>query len=345
MIDKNKLFKIITGSPTLKVFKETQKIELVSFYNQLEALLKRDIPYGEVGEKFILCIALTFENQGEWNIFDRGILASKIEEGLLDENNVVLSNPKGDVIRVIKGKYINNYVEASNFSGEQPRLVFFINYMEVHLSFNGKPLHYIANIMDPSREGINTSESLPAREYRKLIINHHNRHIYKGRGSFKYWKKKSERILINNPEIQFNKNLYSYLDLNVIDGRVDIGAPISGLEDKTDVRIMTFETGDIYIIEIKCLGNTSSTKKYSDDWANEGLVELCQYLKDEKDAKTGVLVIYDGRMKDEKINWHADIEWHPKVDKNPMRFFLESESASVKAKKIHSALKRKKKGL
>jgi len=344
MIDKNKIFKIITGSPTLKVFKETQKIELVGFYNQLEALLKRDIPYGEVGEKFILCIALTFENQGEWNIFDSGVLASKIEEGLLDENNVVLSNPKGYVIRVIKGKYINNYVEASNFSGEQPRLVFFVNYMEVHLSFNGKPLHYIANIMRPSRVGVDTPEMLPAREYRKLITNHHDRHVYKERGSFKYWRNKAKRILIDKPEIQFNKNLYSYLDLNVIDGRVDISATISGLEDKTDIRIMTFETGDIYIIEIKCLGKTNSTK-YPDDWANEGLIELCRYLKDEKDAKTGVLVIYDGRMKDEKINWHADIEWHPKVDRDPMKFFLVSDSASVKAKKIYSALKKKKKGL
>lgn len=344
MIDKNKIFKIITGSPTLKVFKETQKIELVGFYNQLEALLKRDIPYGEVGEKFILCIALTFENQGEWNIFDSGVLASKIEEGLLDENNVVLSNPKGYVIRVIKGKYINNYVEASNFSGEQPRLVFFVNYMEVHLSFNGKPLHYIANIMRPSRVGVDTPEMLPAREYRKLITNHHDRHVYKERGSFKYCRNKAKRILIDKPEIQFNKNLYSYLDLNVIDGRVDISATISGLEDKTDIRIMTFETGDIYIIEIKCLGKTNSTK-YPDDWANEGLIELCRYLKDEKDAKTGVLVIYDGRMKDEKINWHADIEWHPKVDRDPMKFFLVSDSASVKAKKIYSALKKKKKGL
>ena len=344
MVDKNKILKIITSSPTLKIFKETHKIEFLSFYNQLESLLKRDIPYGEVGEKFVFCIAITFGNRGEWNMFDKGVLALKIKEGLLDENNVILSNAKGDVINVARGTYINNYVEAEEFSEKQSQFVIFIRYMEVHLFMNGKAIYYIANIMRPSRVGVDTPEMLPAREYRKLITNHHDRHVYKEKGSFKYWRNKAKRILIDKPEIQFNKNLYSYLNLNIADGHVDRGATISGMEDRTDIRIMTFESGQIYIIEIKCLGKTSLTKNF-DDWANVGLVELCQYLEDENDAKTGVLVIYDGRMENEKINWHADIEWHPKVDKNPMRFFLESESASVKAKRTYSALKRKKKGL
>lgn len=340
MIDKNKILKIITSSPALKVFKEMQRIEFLKFYNQLEALLKMDIPYGEVGEKFVLCIALTFENLGEWNMFDKGALALKIKEGLLDINNVILSNVKGDVINVVRGTYINNYVEAEEFSEKQSQLVFFIKYMEVHIFINGKSLHYIANIMQSSREGVITRESLPAREYRKLITNHHDRHVYKEAGSFKYWKKKPERILIDNPEIQFNKNLYSYLDLNVVDGHVDRGASISGAEDISDIRIITYESGDIYIIEIKCLGKTDSTK-YSDGWANKGLIQLGIYLKDEKDAKKGVLVIYDGRKENKKIIWRPDIEWYPKTDKNPMRFFLESESATVKAKRIYKMKKKR----
>ena len=346
MINKNKILKIITSSPALKVFKEMQRMELLRFYNQLETLLKMDIPYGEVGEKFILCIALTFENQGEWNIFDKGVLASKIKEGLLDENNVVLSNPNGDVISIIKGTYINNYVEASNFSDEQSRLVFFIKYMGVHLFINGKTIHYIANIMRPSREGVDTPEILPAREYRKLITNHYDRHVYKEAGSFKYWRKKPERILIDNPEIQFNKNLYSYLDLNVVDGHVDRGATISGSEDRTDIRIITYESGEIYIMEIKCLGKTkSSSSEKSDAWANTGLVQLNIYLNDEKYAKEGVLVLYDGRKNDRdiKLNWNSDAKWHSGLDKKPMRFYLESESASVKAKRIYSKMKKKRK--
>ena len=248
MKDENKIFKIITSSTVLKVLKETQKIELVGVYNKLEALLKRDIPYGTIGQKLVLCIALSFKNQGEWNIFDNGVLALKIKEGLLDGNNVILSNPKGNVINVIKGIYINNYVEAEEFSKKESRLVFFISYMEVHLFINGKAIHYIPNIMQPSRAGVDTPEKLPAREYRKLIENHYNRHVYKEKGSFKYWQNKTRRIFICNPEIQFNKNLYSYLDLNVADGHVDRGATISGSEDRTDIRIITYENGDIPLL-------------------------------------------------------------------------------------------------
>ncbi len=340
MIDKNKILKIITSSPVLKVLKETQKIELVGFYNMLEALFKRDIPYGTIGQKLVLCIALTFENQGEWNIFDNGVLASKINEGLLDENNVILSNSKGNVINVIKGIYINDYVEAEEFSEKESRLVFFIKYMEVHLFMNGKAIHYIANIIQSSRVGVDTPEKLPAREYRKLIENHYNRHVYKEKGSFKYWQNKARRILICNPEIQFNKNLYSYLDLNVADGHVDRGATTSGSEDRTDIRIITYEDGDMYIMEIKCLGKTDSTK-YNNYWANEGLIQLGIYLEDEKDSKIGVLVLYDGRKESKDIIWNHEIEWHPKMDRNPMRFFLESESASAKSKRIYEEIKKK----
>ena len=346
MIDKNKILKIITSSPTLKVFKETQKIELVRFYNQLEALLKRDIPYGKIGEKFILCIALTFENQGEWNIFDKTVLASKIEEGLLDENNVILSNPQGDVINIIKGIYINDYVEAEKFSEKQSRLVFFIKYMEVHLFINGKAIDYIANIMCSSREGVSTPESLPSREYRKLIKNQYDSMVYKEKG-FKYWKSKARRILVDKPEIHFHKHLWWYLDQKVVDGKVDSGATISGTDDRTDIRILAFD-GGLYIIEIKCLGKTNfSGPVTSDVWANQGLIQLNIYLNDEKNATEGLLVLYDGRKNDKNIefDWNSGIKWHSGLDKNPMKFFLESESASVKAKKIYSNLKRKKKGL
>lgn len=342
MIDKkhtNKILKIITSSSALKVFKETQRMELLRFYNQLETLLKMDIPYGELGEKFILCIALTFGDQREWNIFDKSVLASKIRKGLLDKNNVILSNVRGDVVNVVKGVYIHDQVEAQNFSEKEDRLVFFIKYMEVHLFINGKVIHYIANIMRSSREGVETPESLPAREYRQLIKNQYDNMVYKERG-FKYWKNKNGRILVHSPEIHFHKPLWWYLDQKIVDGKVDSGATISGTDDRTDIRILTFN-GEIYIIEIKCLGKTeSSPSEKSDDWANKGLIQINIYLKDEKQSTKGVLVLYDGRKKNRKIIWDSKIVWNPKVDGNPMRFFLESESASVKAKKIYTKMKK-----
>jgi len=343
MIDKNKILKIITSSPILKVLKETQKIELIGFYNMLEALLKMDIPYRELGEKFILCIALTFGDRREWNIFNRGVLASKIKEGLLNENNVILSNPKGNVINVIKGIYINDYVEAEEFSREHKKFVFFINNKEVHIFKDGIALHYISDIVKDIRRGVKTSESLPSREYRKLIDNQYQSMVYKEKG-FKYWENKADRIFINNPEIHFHKHLWWYLDQYVDDGKVDSGATTAGTDDRTDIRILHLGSGNIYIIEIKCLGKTCS-RQYSDDRANKGLIQLGIYLEDEKDSRTGVLVLYDGRNENKEIKWNTKIKVHSKIDRNHMRFFLESESASVKAKEIYSALKRKKKGL
>ena len=343
MIDKNKILKIITSSPVLKVLKETQKIELVGFYNMLEALFKRDIPYGTIGQKLVLCIALTFENQGEWNIFDNGVLASKIKEGLLDENNVILSNSKGDVINVIKGIYINDYVEAEEFSREHNKLVLFIDNKEVHIFKDGTALYYIRNIVRDIRRGVKTPESFPSKEYRRLIENQYQSMVYKQK-AVKYWENKANRILINNPEIHFHKCLFWYLDQYVEDGKVDSGATIAGTDDRTDIRILAFD-GGLYIIEIKCLGKTKlSLSEKSDVWANEGLIQLGIYLEDEKDSKIGVLVLYDGRKESKDIIWNHEIEWHPKMDRNPMRFFLESESASVKARTIYTALKRKKRG-
>ena len=342
MIDKNKILKIITSSPILKVFKETQKIEFLSFYNQLESLLKRDIPYGEVGEKFILCIALTFGDRGEWNLFNKGVLTSKIKEGSLDENNVILCNLVGEIISIIDGIYINNCVEAEEFSREHKKFVFFINNKEVHIFKDGIALHYILDIVKDIRRGVKAPESLPSREYRKLIGNQYQSMVYKEKG-FKYWEKKADRIFINNPEIHFHKPLWWYLDQYVDDGKVDSGAATAGTDDRTDIRILDLGSGNIYIIEIKCLGTTCSTQ-YPDDWANTGLIQLGIYLEDEKDSRTGVLVLYDGRNENKEIKWNTKIKVHSKIDRNHIRFFLESESASVKAKEIYSALKRKKKG-
>lgn len=341
MIDKTKIFRIITSSTALEIFKETQKMEFLRFYNKLEKCLKTDISYGEVGEKFALCIVINLRSkkQGKWNLFDKGILTLKFKEDLVDKNNVILSDLKGDIIDVVERTKVCDCAEAAELSEKQSRPVFFIDYMTVHLYINGKQLVFIGNIMDSIRKGVVTKDSLPAREYRKLIKNQYDNMVYKERG-FKYWKNKKDRILVHSPEIHFHKPLWWYLDQKVVDGKVDSGATISGIEDRTDIRILTFD-GEIYIIEIKCLGKTeSSSSEKSDDWANQGLIQIKIYLNDEKQSTKGVLVLYDGREKDKEIVWHSRIAWHPKMDRNPMRFFLESESASVKAKKIYSEMKK-----
>jgi len=217
--------------------------------------------------------------------------------------------------------------------------------MELHIFNNGKALYYIANIIQSNREGVVTSGSLPAKEYKRLIVNHHDEVVYKEKG-LKYWANKSNRILVNNPEVHFHKPLRWFLGQKVINGKVDSGATISGTDDRTDIRIIEFDTGNIYIIEIKCLGKTEkSSREKSDDWANTGLVQLNLYLNGEKFAKEGLLVLYDGRKDKQnvKFNWSNSIKWHFGLDRSPLQFYLESKSASVKAKKIYAKVKREKK--
>ena len=93
----------------------------------------------------------------------------------------------------------------------------------------------------------------------------------------------------------------------------------------------------------KTLDLVNSGTYYSDDWANQGYIQINLYLKDEVGSTSGTLVLYDGRKddKDKDIEWCQGVECSPKYDNNPMRFYLESESASVKAKKILSNLKKK----
>jgi len=127
------------------------------------------------------------------------------------------------------------------------------------------------------------------------------------------------------------------------DGTPDREATISGTADKTDIRINDWTNNTRYIIEIKCLGRTSSSgSEKSDEWANIGLQQINLCLGEEdKSCSAGTLVLYDGRKVDKDIIWDTNIKCHPKYDNNPKRFYLESESASVKAKKAVSRLKKK----
>jgi len=342
---KDKILKIVTSSEVIKIFNNTKKsFEFLKFYNFLENFLKKDIPYGELRDKFILCIAIDLESKdlGRWNLFEEGILTSKIKEGLLAKNNVILSNLKGDVID-IKNQFIYDYINAQKLSKDQSCPVFFIDYMTVHLCINGESQVYIPNIVDSTRKGVGTKKSfLPVREYRKLIEDQYQSMVYKQK-CFTYWKCQKDRILMGNAEVLFNKNLWWYLDQYILEGLVERGSTISGIEDRTDIKISTFD-GEIYIIEIKCLGKSeSSSSERSDDWANIGLIQLNIYLNDEKYAKEGILVLYDGRINNQEIKLYRDpsIDWHPGLDRRTMRFFLKSEPASIEAIKKHRKLKKK----
>jgi hypothetical protein len=340
------ILKIVTENLVLEVNREIQiePIKFMKFYNNLESLLKQEIPYWEIGKKLVLLLVLTTEeeeNSTALNIFEPQVFVSNIKDGLLDKGNILLVNYDGKIVKQVEGKFVENSVEAARYSAENHNIAFLIQYMTVHLFVDGRLLDYIHNIMQSSRTGVTTPKILPAREYRQLVENQYYDMVYKQR-VVQYWADKANRILIDRPEIHFHKPLWWYLKENIIDGHVDSGATISGTEDRTDIRIITFENGEIYIIEIKCLGKTKkSVIELSDDWANAGLVQLNEYLKDEAGSTAGTLVLYDGRTEDKQIVWCTTIECSPKYDNKPVKFYLESESASAKAKRIVRDLKKK----
>jgi len=344
-MDVNKVLKIVTSHPVLEASREVEiePIELMKFYNKLESLLRRDIRYSEIGDKLVFLLALVpkeGETGAQFNVFEGNTFVSKIKDGLFDKGNILLVDSDGDVIKHVEGAFISDHVEAAEFSEKNRAIVFFIEYRAVHFFVNGKPIDYIHDILQYERKGVTTPKTLPAREYRQLITNQYNEVVYKEQG-ITYWKNKANRILVDRPEIHFNRALWWYLDQNIVDAKVDRGATISGMEDRTDIRILAFESGELYIIEIKCLGRTASGNCYSDDWANHGVIQINLYLKDESDSTRGTLVIYDGRKDNRDIVWCTEIECSPKYDNDPMTFYLESESASVKAKRIISNLKKK----
>lgn len=344
---KTKLLKIITTHPVFEIIRDTghAAIELMKLYNYLENMLKTQIPYGEIGQRLRLLVALATAEAGtktQPNILEKDVFIREIKAGLLDKGNILFIEPSGQVVKQIEGTIIGDYVEAVDFSRENQLTVFFIEFRAVHIIVNGRPIYYIDDILKYNRPGVKAPTTLPAREYRQLIERHYAEEVCGERG-FTYWRNKPNRIFLDNPEILFHGPLWSYLNQYMIDGTPDREATISGTANRTDIRITDFTNQARYIIEIKCLGRTSLSKaERSDDWANYGVSQVNLYLKqEEKFTSLGTLVLYDGRKEDKEINWCVGVDCHPNYDNDPMRFYLESESASVKAKKMVRNLKKK----
>jgi hypothetical protein len=341
---KAKILKIVMSSPVLDVARETgfEPTELMKFYLDLENLMKSDILYGEIGDKFCFLLALTTDDaKAELNIFNKDVFVPAIKAGILEKGNILLVNSSGEVIKQIEGIFINDYVQATEFSRDKQLIVLFIDYRAVHLIVNGTPKCYIPDILEYSHPGVTTPKTLSAREYRQLIDRHFKEAVH-GEKGVKYWRNKEDRILLDNPESIFQAPLWLYLDQYIIDGTPDKEPTISGTANKSDIRITDWTNKTRYIVEIKCLGRTSlDSPEKSDEWANTGLSQINLYLSEEdKSCSVGTLVLYDGRKADKGINWDTKIECHPKYDNKPKRFYLESESASVKAKKAVSQHKK-----
>jgi hypothetical protein len=339
-MDRNRVLKSTTGNPVFRIVERLENFkpaEVMKFYNQLESLFKQKLSYGDLEHTLKICLVLTEKDgPGDWNFFEEGIFSDRLKKGTFEEQNLILINCEGEVIKVDNIK-IDNIVDASSLSKKLDKSpLIFIEERKIYFFINGGCIYYIQDIVSDNRIGIITKRCLPSREYRKLIENHYREKV-DGEKGFKYWKNKRARLLIHPPEIIFHKPLWSYLNDYVLDGKVDSGVDLGGTSDRTDIRIISFGEGEIgkcYLIEIKCLGRceTTHTEK-GDTWANQGILQLRDYLNEEEDPKIGLIVVYDGRKNNQEINWMPRANWHENTDPNPMRFYLISESASVRAGK------------
>lgn len=261
-----------------------------------------------------------------------------LKSGASKKHNIVYLDYDGKIIAlsVTDNIVIDNPADACGFSLETNASIFFILNNELNIFSHGRYVDCIPNIHSLNKAKKISDAALPVSDYRKLVTSHYKERICKDT-TLSYWQNKGKRLLVAGPERIFGHDLANYLDDNIADGHVDIECFNAWTNDRTDIRVLKYEDGKMYIIEVKWLGKSMSYKgsftEYNDDRANEGIVQLNDYLRAENQAICGVLIIYDSRKEDSAIKWNTKITRDVRIE-DPIKLFLISESASERAKRI-----------
>ncbi|MDC7994043.1 hypothetical protein [Altibacter sp. HG106] len=265
----------------------------------------------------------------------------------LDEANIVEINNKGELIESKKfgRKRILFYDEGFEISTFNKEVKFFIiDGNSLHIFFEGNYVKAIPNIFNQN-DWRGQHHRISIQEVESVLERYRNSFPKDYKPSW-YWQNKKDRILKKEPEVLLGMFFYQFLDRIISDAKIDGECFNSNTDDKLDVRAVHYETGDLYIFEVKWIGESETGTKYLDEKAheraNEGIEQLKIYIDHENDCKVGVLVLYDGRPNDEKINWLDTEKWDSKIYDPPFRLYMETTSASVAATKIIRTKKREK---
>ena len=349
MGDQNYILKALTDSLYSKLslnIQDCAPIKIANFTkNLLELLRSQNYQESKQAEPFL--IVLNTKNDGDGiNIYNSSYVIDTITKGHIKKCNIITVDIAGNLIEDSSSiLVINNLEELSDSFTTNNEVCFFIEGNCIDVVINGRTIKVIPDIFSIQKTR-SYKNLIPISEYRVLINKHYNEQVLREKG-FCYWSNKSERILVSRPERHFTKNLETFLSNFVSDGIVDEECKNAHTNDRTDIRITTFFTKQIYIIEIKWIGKSENTV-YNDEEAqkraNVGILQLEEYLKDEKKCIMALLIIYDARENNEDITWDPQKRhWHAAIDKNPFILFLDSENASSKADKKVSKAKKKKK--
>lgn len=231
---------------------------------------------------------------------------------------------------------VDDFNILDDYSEQEPSSIFiYIDYYCVEFIHKGYIIKRYSNIHDIKKEARGKNkQALPISDYRLLAENHFREHVLNEK-KLAYWDNKSNRILKKSPENIFHKSLYSYLDINLANGRVDSELSNKGGSDRLDIQLIDFDTEKVYILEIKWMGKSSTGTSYSKKQMEQAFDQLNIYLNNNPEAAKGAIVIYDASNKDEEIVCYVQ-DYNSKLDIKAIKFFLSSVSASVKAKQVVS---------
>jgi hypothetical protein len=151
--------------------------------------------------------------------------------------------------------------------------------------------------------------------------------------SFKYCADRPTRRLLSTPEKTekiFQRALLNWLDQHVVD-KIRVVSETRGFgQDPADVLVIT-DRGD-HIVEVKWLGRNDAGTSWNRDRIDEGLVQVSEYITNDRMLVCGHLVVYDARSRDEhERNSTWDPEFKHAMCSDPRIVFLDDETASQKA--------------
>ncbi len=276
-----------------------------------------------------------------------------LEEKTFDEN--FIKNGKIELLNIIElginGKSINNnifkeyvydLVQVSNLSISKAEFKFiWIEGNTITVFQKGIPIHNVSSVLSIERSR-DFSIKIPAHNT-DAILSRYVDYFENVTIQDRFWKTKDKGFLRDSPEELFAHDLYSFMMQNIKSGRVDQETYSKNTSDRTDVRIITNPDQNVHIYEVKWIGRTRLNLKYNlsgaHDRANEGIIQISKYLT-ERQCKKGILVIYDGRLNNEELEWMEQEKWDVRIHKPPTVIELKKLSASKEAEKIVKEKKR-----
>lgn len=328
MIDEYRIKKILENpvNKIAKVFPKVSIYDISIFINDLYSFMTSEQYKKSINKEPFILILKEHINDSMKNISFK-----ELNTFLKKYNSFTLNFKK----EFEKTEQINadSFNILDDYSEKEPSSIFiYIDSYCVEFIHKGFIIKRYSNINDIKREGRGKNKNaLPISDYRLLTENHFIEYVLNEK-KVAYWDNKLNRILKKSPENIFHKSLYSYLDINLANGRVDSELSNKGGSDRLDIQLIDFDTEKVYILEIKWMGQSITTTSYSKTQMEQAFEQLNIYLNNNNEAAKGALVIYDASGKNEEIVCQLK-EYSSKLDIKAIKFFLSSTSASVQAKK------------